>query len=527
MASDANKIKEFLVALGFKVDEDSFVRFSSKLGAVTASAAEAGVAVVAAALAIETFTVKIARAFDNLYFASQRIGSSVQSIQGYEFAIQSMGGTAASARGALEGLAAAMRTNPGVAALVQNLTGQAVGGRDRVAIMADLARRFSEMPYFIAQRYASQVGIDEATLWQMTHNLPQFLRSLSEPGRLYGLAGLNPNAVADRMHGFSVQFRVLEYSFETLATVLGDRLLPIAERMTEWMQRQVELLLSGNSALNKWLDALDWTAIRKETDYIKSILTDVGDYFGKVNWMSIANDVVMGFNLVKKGAEVFYDYVQFILGAMGVGGDHTAGDITEPNEIPSGPVGWGEAWRRQNQGDKSIAGALGKFKGSLLDLVRSLENSADNAISSAGAVGRYQIKVSTAQQYGFKDATVDKLKDPDYNAQVATAILLSLWNKSGGSLEKTLLAYNQGSGWLDPKWLAAHNASLQGIPNEAAKYINHERRLTGIGSPITIHAKTDVHVSGAGDPKAVAQAVGAYQTRVFGDLLRNLRPVVQ
>jgi hypothetical protein len=56
----------------------------------------------------------------------------------------------------------------------------------------------------------------------------------------------------------------------------------------------------------------------------------------------------------------------------------------------------------------------------LESLFARLENSGDDAVSKAGAVGKFQILPSTAKQYGFDPA---RLKEPAYNRQVFDAII--------------------------------------------------------------------------------------------------------
>lgn len=75
--------------------------------------------------------------------------------------------------------------------------------------------------------------------------------------------------------------------------------------------------------------------------------------------------------------------------------------------------------------------------------VRGLEGSGDQAISPAGAIGRYQIMPGTARQYGFDPA---KLGDPEYNEHAATVILSDLWRRFRGDEDAILTAYNAGPG---------------------------------------------------------------------------------
>lgn len=79
----------------------------------------------------------------------------------------------------------------------------------------------------------------------------------------------------------------------------------------------------------------------------------------------------------------------------------------------------------------------------LLPKVRALEGSGDQAISPAGAIGRYQIMPGTARQYGFEP---EKLTDPAYNEQAARTILGDLNRRFRGDQDAVLTAYNAGPG---------------------------------------------------------------------------------
>lgn len=89
----------------------------------------------------------------------------------------------------------------------------------------------------------------------------------------------------------------------------------------------------------------------------------------------------------------------------------------------------------------------------MLNKVRGLEGSAayakqngmaeNEVVSSAGAIGRFQIMPGTARQYGFDPA---QLTDPTYNEHVARTILSDLYRRFRGDQDAVLAAYNAGPG---------------------------------------------------------------------------------
>ena len=66
---NAETIKDFLVSLGFDIDEAGASKFDSVLAGTTANAIKMGLAVEGAALTVVAFTAKIASGLDNLYWA--------------------------------------------------------------------------------------------------------------------------------------------------------------------------------------------------------------------------------------------------------------------------------------------------------------------------------------------------------------------------------------------------------------------------------------------------------------------------
>ena len=90
---NAETIKDFLVSLGFSVDDAGAKKFGSVLAGTTANVIKMGLAVEGAALSVVAFTAKIASGLHNLYWASQRTGATVQGIQSIGYAVSRVGGS--------------------------------------------------------------------------------------------------------------------------------------------------------------------------------------------------------------------------------------------------------------------------------------------------------------------------------------------------------------------------------------------------------------------------------------------------
>jgi len=119
----------------------------------------------------------------------------------------------------------------------------------------------------------------------------------------------------------------------------------------------------------------------------------------------------------------------------------------------------------------------------MLPLIRTLEGSGDDAVSPAGAVGRFQIMPGTARQYGFDPS---KLTDPSYNERAARTILADLSRRFHGDTEAVLIAYNAGPGRALTFLRDGRDRSE--LPKETQNYLAHAEREgenfgTGGGKP--------------------------------------------
>lgn len=217
----ADVIKDFFVSLGFQIDDAGARKFEATLKGVTLQVAKVAVAVEASALAVVAFTAKIASGLDNLYWAGQRIGSTVQGIQQIGFAVSQMGGSVEAARGSLESLARFMRNSPGAEGFLNRLgiqTRDASGNmRDMASIFTGVGQRLSNMPYYRANQYAQMLGIDENTLMAMRRGLGQFSAQYSQMAKAIGYN-------ADTAAVSSNKFMTSLNSFAQMAGMARDKI---------------------------------------------------------------------------------------------------------------------------------------------------------------------------------------------------------------------------------------------------------------------------------------------------------------
>ncbi|MDF0501629.1 mannosyl-glycoprotein endo-beta-N-acetylglucosamidase [Burkholderia cenocepacia] len=237
--ADSVVIREFLVALGFKVDEKGLKNFKEGVEGTTKGVKQLIATVSGAALTVSAGVAAFASKLERLYFVSQRTGASAANLRGFEFAARNMGVSAEAATGTIENLARFLRNNPageGYLATLGVQTRNANGElRDTVDIMSDLGKSLANKPTWLASQYGNILGIDENLMLAMRNgDFEKLLKQYREMSKSTGL-----DKAADDSHRFMTQLRGLGTSFENLGIRVEGAMLqnigPQLERFQRWM----------------------------------------------------------------------------------------------------------------------------------------------------------------------------------------------------------------------------------------------------------------------------------------------------
>ncbi|HEM8625219.1 TPA: lytic transglycosylase, partial [Citrobacter amalonaticus] len=284
---NAETIKDFLVSLGFSLDEAGYQKFNSVLTGATANAIKMGLAVEGAALSVVAFTAKIASGLDQLYWASQRTGATVQGIKAVGYAISQVGGSADAARGSLESLSRFMRNNPGAEGFLNRLgvqTRDASGKmRDMSTIFTGVGQKLSSMPYYRANQYAQMLGIDENTLMAMRRGVGQFSAQYSTMAKAIGF---NANEAAVSSNRFMTSLR----AFSEAAGMARDKIgATLAGGLVGSMDNLRKQLLDNwpriEAVLTKVIKGILWAgdAITRVLWRAGGAVSDIIDWFKRLD----------------------------------------------------------------------------------------------------------------------------------------------------------------------------------------------------------------------------------------------------
>ena len=262
MSGNAETIKDFLVSLGFDIDQAGANKFESVLKGVTANVLKVSSVVEGAAMSVIGFTTLIANGLDKLYWASQRTGASVQGIKALGYAASQTGASAESAMSSLEGLSSFMRNNSGAEGFLNRLgvqTRDASGKmRDTAAIFTGVGQKLNNMPYYRARQYAQMLGIDENTLQAMRRGLGGFTADYQS---MLQKTGFNADKAAVQSNKFMTSMRGITSLFGIMRDKIGSNLAGgLSGSLDQLSKRILDNFPKIEETLTKVIKGVIWLA---------------------------------------------------------------------------------------------------------------------------------------------------------------------------------------------------------------------------------------------------------------------------
>ena len=232
----AETIKEFLVGLGFKVhtnEQREFVDATTKaegsLGKLK-TMLEA-LTVGAAAYGAYKWLDNMTGGMEKLYYAAQRVGSSVGAIQAFGYAASQMGSSVEQAQAAAQGITQWMLRSPNAEANLRGNLGintRDAGGKLLGGVELDqaVANAIKGMPDWRQNQIADMVGMPLELRMAMQSGDFQKMEGDSDAARKR--AGLDPTRVAQDSHVFQTELRKIGLTMQVVGesitkSLIGDR----------------------------------------------------------------------------------------------------------------------------------------------------------------------------------------------------------------------------------------------------------------------------------------------------------------
>jgi len=555
--ASAGTLREFLIALGFSVDQPGLAKFETSIGRATKSAVGLGEAVFATAAAIEIAVVRIGRQFEDLYYLSQRTGASVAALQAWQYGAQQVGIAADASRSAIDSFARSLRNQPGNVGLL-HLLGVQTQGRTTDQMFNDLVDRLAKLKPYIAALRAQQFGQDPDTMYQLELNRGVDRAAQADISKRQSAAGFDPDKWSKSSVDFVRDLNKLESEFGILADRIGRDFMPWADKFVNWLDGVVQIFNNWDNTVGDWASWVGTIATTAMGAWIaKAFLMRTAALGLSAGLAGVASSVLGIAALGGAGAALLATIwpQQANAGEDAItaarhgaaGGSSGNNSAIVPRELRYQHAQEAVArllatiWPQQaNAGEDAITaarhGAAGGSSGNnpgnmrppgastgyqkfptmlsgLSEMARQLLVYGDRGLTSVSSIvskwapprenntAAYIADVSA--RTGFSADQQLNLRDPTTLQRLMDAMIRHETGKRG-----------------DPAIeMAAINARL-GLPNVALA-------PGGSGGGVTINQKTDIVVSGVSDPKAAGAAVLAGQARTNANIVRNLAGVIR
>ena len=230
--ADSQILKEYLLKLGFVVDQSSSKKFDDALLKKNVNIIKLAGGMIAAASAAQAMVVLWARSMERLYYSSKRIDDTAANLQKLEFGAKQVGVSGETMRKTMEGFARSIRANPGLTGLLQNL-GVQTGTNKPTQQLVDLVKQLNAMPPYIGQQFAAMFGMDPDTYFQLSQNVGELEKAMKLREKMAADVGLDSDAAAKAGKEYAQSWNEITERAGVFKDVLMVALLPTMQAMAK------------------------------------------------------------------------------------------------------------------------------------------------------------------------------------------------------------------------------------------------------------------------------------------------------
>lgn len=495
-------IKEFVVAIGFDVDEPSLDKVTSQLKGVASKLAEIGTAFVGATVGLGAIVDNVASRLEKLYYTAARTGTTVKNLKEVGYAAEQTGIGSEAAQASIQQMAVQFWQNPALKDAMGGMLGIATEGRDTSEIWLDMMSKLHEMGQqgfgYQAAAYGGMAGISPEMI--MGFRPEEMQKWREDYRRREAGAAVDLDKEAEKQREFKQTTRGLGAELELTETKIADGLEPSFVKLNQTINGLAESL----TKLNPELLASSTALITLVTALTGVAGGGVGAAAGILGGLGLFAAEKMGaFNQGQGGGGVF-DWV----GKKGA-------EFTQYMEGKSATVYPGLGGATVGIGHLVKPGE--KFDHPLSDAEQDALFKQDWATARATVVrqiGKVQLN----------EKMIDALTDLAYRTG-------SLYNRRTGQPTDILAAIRSGNLDAVGDLFSEYNkyqdqkGNMQIDPSATRRTLGEAQMWRqGLSELRGVNIQTTINVNGVGDPEAVAQSVADKQKDVNQQNMRNLMP---
>ena len=250
--AETDVLKEFLVALGFKIDSAQYKKFTDSVTGATFNVEKLGAATAAAVIGTTAAIAKVSEVMDKLYYVSQRTGSSVSSIMSFDYGVSQLGGSADAAQASLENLGHFIRAYPGSGQFLEQLGVAPAHVKNATLALKDMIPVLKAMPQYQGLAYANMLGMDEKTFLALTSG--DLTEQMDDYNARISKAGVNAQSASEKGSAFMKALRGVGAEAEVVGVALEDKLAPPMTRVVGLMDKFLQGVAVGITDPNKFVE---------------------------------------------------------------------------------------------------------------------------------------------------------------------------------------------------------------------------------------------------------------------------------
>ena len=550
--ADQDVIKEFLVGLGFKVDQKGVKDFTTGIDNATKTVTRLVTVITGASLTVAAGVSAFASNLEGLYFASQRVGASAESLKSAEYAARDLGASADEARGSIEGIAKFLRDNPGGEDFLKGIgvqTRDANGNlKDTADMLANIGQKLNAMPWYQANQYAGVLGIDERTLRAIQDDkfgakLEQNRKKLRDSG--LDQATVDAHAFMEVLRSIGLQFEA--FSIQVQAALMG-KLGPDLQRFAQWFEQNGPMIADRIADIAvKLVDFAERSGpyLQKIWDFFVNLDNATDGWSTRIIVLLGLLNAIGALSVVSGIANLAAAFVRLGTGIAGAGA--AAAGATALSTLA---VGLGSAL---------YSSSLNEGEDEIVQRRRDAEDAADGRLRGgddmAGRVMQFfqDLGWTPAQSAGI---TANLSAESGFNSSAVgdggQAYGVAQWHPDRQANFKKWAGKDIRQSTLEDQLKFVHYELTEGAEVAAGKLLKASENSRDAGATVSryyerpgidesarareaasrgetaaqLNQTTNITIHGASDPTATASAVGGEQNRVNQELTRNMNTAV-
>lgn len=501
MSGTSEVLQEYLVKLGFKVDQGDYKKFTDSLGTVGKRVLGVGVAVAGVVAGVEAAAAAFAYSMRKVYFDSQLAQSSVKNLQSLSYAGQQVGISAESMGGAIHNMAQQLRLNPGLRGVIESF-GVKVEGRDVSDVMTDYVKALGSMPEFQAAQFAGMFGMDPDTYHQFRNNADAIIAKQKEMKDVYKSLGTDMDEAAKMGTHYANSLDNVKMHFGALENAVLSGVLPAFDKFSAGMVHNMDVV-------TKWLNL--------------PVREGFGGALGiAMGLKSASTDGGVAAHLTPYAKQRMKELGIGHLSAAAPGTPLSAaerakmGGRSAPASAGLGAMDWGSG------GNDWGGGGGGKNRNERNNNPGNIEYGAwAVAHGATGSDGRFAIFPDLATGYGAAQALLGEYGGKGRNT---VSSVIGAWapsNENNTGAYASTVAKGMGVGVNDKL-----DMSNPAVISQLTRYIAQYEGMSPAGLAQAPQVNNTFHING-NNATDIANKVAGAQSRTYADALRNGQGVVR